>query len=162
MLSLAPAVLATTSTFQVHVAPGAKVTLSIGRKLAPALTSPMLPPQLLTSPVGVATTSPLGRLSAKPMLVSVEPGFGVTDRERQRCRLSDQMPAGPNALVSIGGAGTGTCERCRCAAAPAPLWVGADVPGRCCPWLPALMVAVTLTLQVHEAPRCQTSRCPWR
>ena len=40
---LLPAEVATTSTFQVHEAPGARLTLSIEMKFAPALTLPMLP-----------------------------------------------------------------------------------------------------------------------
>ena len=78
VLSLVPAEVAVTLTLHVHDASGASVTVSIAMKLAPGLTLLMLPPQVLLSPVGDATTSPAGRLSAKLMLVSVvNVGFGL-------------------------------------------------------------------------------------
>ena len=123
-----------TLTFHVHDAPGAKVTVSIERKVAPA-TALMLPPQLLASPFGVATTSPPGRLSEKLTLVSVvNVAFGLVTVKVNDVDWPIRMLAAPNALLSVGGAGSGTVSDADALSRHRTRWTRSRWSR--CPWCP--------------------------
>ena len=149
VLALVPAEVAVTLTLHVHDASGARLTLSIAMKVDPGLTLLMLPPQVLVSPFGDATTSPPGRLSAKLMLVNVvNVGFGLAMLNVSDVDWPTAMLAAPNALASVGAEGTGTLTDAD-AVLPAPLCVELIFPVVLA--LVPAEVAVTLTLHVHDA-----------
>ncbi len=102
VLFFAPAEVAVTLMLHVHDAPGASVTAFIEMMVFPDV-APMLPPQVLLSPFGVATISPLGMPSEKLMLVSVVPAFGLVTVNVSDVDWPIRMLAAPNALVSVGG-----------------------------------------------------------
>ena len=149
VLFLAPAEVAVTSTLHVHDAPGASVTPLIETVVLP-VAAPMLPPQVLLSPFGVATFRPLGRPSAKLMLVSVvNVGFGLAMLNVSDVDWPIRMLAAPNAFASVGGRGVGTLIDAD-AGVPVPLSVAPIAVVVL--FLAPAEVAVTSTLHVHDAP----------
>jgi len=65
-----------------------------------------VPPHVLLSPLGFATTSPAGRLSVNAMPVSVTLVSGLLIVKVRLIEPFSRMLDAPNALASVGGATT--------------------------------------------------------
>src|SRR5258708_4433045 len=105
LLFFTPAVVPVTFTTTVHEALAASVPPERLAEPEPA-TAVAVPPHVLVNPLGVATTSPAGRLSVNATPFSVTPVFGFWI-----VKVSDVVPfsgiaAAPKTLVIVGGLAT--------------------------------------------------------
>src|SRR5258708_7166556 len=105
LLFFTPAVVPCTFTETVHEALAASVPPDKLTEPEPA-TAVAVPPQVLLRLLGVATTSPAGRLSVKAIPLSATVVFGLL-----MVNVSDVAPfngicAAPNALLMVGGEAT--------------------------------------------------------
>jgi hypothetical protein len=94
---------AVTLAENVHDAPDASEADARVTELAPALAVIVPPPQLPVSPLGVATTTPLGRLSVKLIPVNVEAvsGFAIM-KVRETFPPTTTLDAPNDALIDGG------------------------------------------------------------
>ncbi len=69
-------------------------------------TAVAVPPQVLVSALGVATTSPGGRVSVKAIPFRVIPVFGFWMVKVREAEPFSGTEAAPNALVMVGGVAT--------------------------------------------------------
>src|SRR6266700_2434964 len=105
LLFFALAVVPVTFTDNVHEALTATVPPDRLTDPEPA-TAVAVPPQVLDSPFGVATTRPAGRLSVKATPVSATLAFGFVMVKVNEVDPFNGIVAAPNALVIVGGATT--------------------------------------------------------
>ena len=125
LLFFAPAVVPTTLTLNVHEKLGAPV-VPLKLTLPDPATAVIVPlPQLPLSPFGVATTSPAGNVSVKPMLLSVAVVFGLLNANVKLVEAFSAIVATPKLLLIVGGA---TTVMFADAVVPAPLSVELIVP----------------------------------
>src|SRR5258708_27483965 len=113
--------------------------------VVPPATAVAVPPQVLVSPLGVATTSPAGRLSvnATPASATALAGGLVMVKVSEVVPFSG-IPDAPNALTIDGGATTSIL-----ADAVPPVPPSVDVTGPATLFLVPAVVPVTLIVKVH-------------
>src|SRR5260221_653752 len=144
LLFFTPAVVPCTFTDTVQLAVAANVPPDRLTEPEPA-TAVAVPPQVLLRLLGVATTSPAGRMSVKAIPLSATVVFGLL-----MVKVSDVVPfsaivEGLNTLAIEGGASTFTLAE---AVPPTPPSFEFTLPVVLF-WRPAA-VPVTLTAKVHE------------
>ena len=66
-------------------------------------TAVTVPPHVLASPFGVATTRPAGSVSVKPTPVSAVPAFGLVSVNVSVVVPFTRMPGAPKAFAIVGG-----------------------------------------------------------
>ena len=110
-------------------------------------TAVTVPPHVLASPFGVATTRPAGSVSVKPTPVSAVPAFGLVSVNVSVVVPFTGMLSVPNALAIVGGATT-----VRLAEAVPPVPPSVEVTALVVLFLAPAVVPVTLTVSVHEPP----------
>jgi hypothetical protein len=144
VLFCAPAAIPVTFTVKLQDALAASVPLD-KLTLAEPATPVAVPPQVLADPFGVATTSPAGNVSVKPIPVSGADAFGLL-----RLIVSDVPPfsaivAAPNTFAIVGGPSTVTDAF---EVFPAPTVVELTVTLL---FFTPLAAPVTFTLKVQDA-----------
>lgn len=105
VLFLTPPVVPVTFTVNVHEVFVAKVT-PIRLTTPEPEVAVAVPPQVLVKPLGVATTSPAGRLSVNEIPVRVRLPAGLAIVKVSEVEPLNGMAAAPKALVIVGGAAT--------------------------------------------------------
>jgi hypothetical protein len=105
LLFLTPAVVPCTLTETVQLAPAASVP-AVRLILPEPATAATVPLQVLFNPLGVATTSPAGKLSVNAMPLSATPAFGLLIVNVRLVVPFSGMLAAPKALVMDGGEAT--------------------------------------------------------
>src|SRR5262249_22065539 len=138
-----------TLTTMLHVALAAKAP-PLRLMLPEAATAVTVPPlQLPTTPFGVPTTRPAGRVSVNAIPLSAVATFGfVSVKERVVVAFSAMLPA-PNALLKFGEVTAATLMVAVLLVAPVPTWVEEIAPVVFGRLLPATVpVMLTETTQV--------------
>ena len=105
LLFLTPAVVPCTLTETVQLALVANVP-AVKLTLPEPATAVAVPLQVLFNPLGVATTSPAGKLSVNAMPLSATPAFGFVILNVRLVVPFSGMLAAPNAFVIVGGEAT--------------------------------------------------------
>ena len=108
-LALVPAVVPVTLTEKVHEVLAARVAVvGVPRLIAeePAVAVMVPPPQVPLNPLGVATTSPNGRVSVKLIPLSAVARLGLVTVKVNEVELPVKMVVAPKFLVMLGGAAT--------------------------------------------------------
>lgn len=100
-----PAATAETFTVKLHVAPAASVALDRLTLADPATAVIVPPPQEPVRPLGVATISPAGIVSVKPIPLKEAPVFGLESVNVREVVPFSATLATANALVKVGGCG---------------------------------------------------------
>ena len=103
VLLFSPGVVAVTPTVKEQDAPAVKDAPERLMEVAPATAEMVPPPQEPVRPGGVATTSPAGRLSAKPIPVSVAVPFGLPRLNVSVVGIFRAAVLEPNDLPMVGG-----------------------------------------------------------
>src|SRR6266481_9928985 len=140
LLFFPPAVVPCTFTDTVQLAVAANVPPDRLTEPEPA-TAVAVPPQVLLRLLGVATTSPAGRMSVKAIPLSATVVFGLL-----MVKVSDVAPfsgiwAAPNALLMVGGLAT---VRLEVAVLPVPPLVELTLPVVLMYWPETAPVTATL------------------
>ena len=105
VLFLTPVVVPVTLTVMVQLPLAARVP-PLSEILPEPATAVTVPPHVLVSPFGVATTNPAGRLSLNERPVSPRPLFGLLILNVNEVVSFNGIEATPNALVIVGADAT--------------------------------------------------------
>src|SRR6266700_2141129 len=144
LLFFTPAVVPVTFTDNVHEALTANVPPDRLTDPEPA-TAVAVPPHVLDSPFGVATTKPAGRVSVKATPVNATLAFGFVMVKVREVEPFSGIVAAPNALVIVGGA---TTVMFADAVLPVPPFVEVTLPVVL--FFRPAVVPVTFAVSVHE------------
>jgi len=139
-----PAAIPVTFTVKLQEALAASVPLD-KLTLAEPATPVAVPPQVLANPFGVATTSPAGNVSVKPIPVSDTDAFGLLILIVNDVLPFNAIVAAPNAFAIVGGPNTVT-DALEVFPAPAVAEVTVTLL-----FFTPLAVPVAFTLNVHDA-----------
>src|SRR5260221_2169845 len=144
LLFFTPAVVPVTLMDNVHEALTATVPPDRLTDPEPA-TAVAVPPHVLDSPFGVATTKPAGRVSVKATPVNATLAFGLVMVKVKLVEPFNGIVAAPNALVIVGGA---TTVMLADAVLSVPPFVEVTFPGVL--FFTPAVVPVTFAVSVHE------------
>ena len=145
-LFIAPTAFAVTLTENVQEALAARVAPESAMVLEPATALIVPPPQPPLSAFGLATSSPPGNVSLKPIPESVEAEFGFVIVKPNDVEANCGSEATPNAFAIVGGASALTCSDAD-AVPPVPPSVDTTLPVTL--FIVPTAFAVMLTANVH-------------
>jgi hypothetical protein len=148
VLFLAPDAVPVTVTENVHDAFAASAAPARLAEPDPAVAVMAPPPQVPVRPLGVATTSPAGKVSVKATPLSDALGLGLVTVKLRLVLAPTRMLAAPNTSLMVGGTMAATVTLAE-AVVPVPPSVELTVPVVL--FLVPDVVPVTFTENVHEA-----------